>query len=544
MAGEAGSPGGPGSASPDAFVRRATGLVREASWVDAAIYNLAWSSVPFAFAFMLLFGLPFYPGGDLYIATIATFVFSAPIAVVYAMLNAAMPRSGGEYVWVSRILHPALGFASNLSWTFWVTYYISIYATYMATYGIAPLMRVFASYTETGGALDVADFFISSEGILVLGIVMVFFGGLVFVVTRGLASFVRVQKWAFAAWMIGAILLPIIVAAFTSRESFLSNFDSYVSALGGPPGASSAMLASAAYTPPPLDWGQSLLLVTLPFYAVGFIFPSVYFSGEIRSAPRTTFASISGAQVLATILLLLLAAAFLGRIGETPLASLGLADLSAIGLGFPVYYVEAAAIASGNLVIGLLITLGMVALFLIYVPQSMIMVSRNLFAWSFDRLLPERVADVSPRTHTPVVASSIIVIVALVIAAVLAYNPEYTALVGLFGLVLTYATVAVAAIAFPYRMRAAYASSPYTGRILGLPSITFVGILALLGSGAIVTILLLDVNSGTSLELNPTRVWLSLGIFLVGIPLYYVIRAIQRGRGVNVDLAFRQVPPE
>ena len=38
--------------------------------------------------------------------------------------------------------------------------------------------------------------------------------------------------------------------------------------------------------------------------------------------------------------------------------------------------------------------------------------TRCLFAWSFDRLLPERVATVSERTHSPVNATLITAIVA------------------------------------------------------------------------------------------------------------------------------------
>jgi hypothetical protein len=34
------------------------------------------------------------------------------------------------------------------------------------------------------------------------------------------------------------------------------------------------------------------------------------------------------------------------------------------------------------------------------------------------------------------------------------------------------------------------------------------------------------------------------GIAVAGITYYYVARAIQRSRGVNIDLAFKTIPPE
>jgi hypothetical protein len=77
-----------------------------------------------------------------------------------------------------------------------------------------------------------------------------------------------------------------------------------------------------------------------------------------------------------------------------------------------------------------------------------------------------------------------------------------------------------------------------------VPIITLVGVLSLLTMGGAVAILLLDPNSGTHWELNTNRVLLGAGIFLAGLPLFYVIRAIQRARGVDIELAYREIPPE
>ena len=153
----------PGS-SDRFFTRQATGLVREVSWVDAAIYNLIWSSVPLSIAFILAFGPAFYVGGDLAIATVIAFVLALPCAVLYAVLSAAVPRSGGDYTWVSRTLHPSLGFASNVGFSFWATFFIGIYAVYLGFYGIGPVLRVAAVYSDNSSILNASDFFFSSTG--------------------------------------------------------------------------------------------------------------------------------------------------------------------------------------------------------------------------------------------------------------------------------------------------------------------------------------------------------------------------------------------
>jgi amino acid transporter len=236
---------------------------------------------------------------------------------------------------------------------------------------------------------------------------------------------------------------------------------------------------------------------------------------------------------------------FLAAIGRPFLAALGLApDLGAYGLGFIPLFPELAVIASGNLLFGLIIVLGFVIGFILWIPQTTILVSRGLFAWSFDRLIPERVAEVNPRTHSPVVATLIIMGLALISVAILAFNPELTALVGLFGLTLTYFAVSIAGILFPYRLPGTFAASPYPGRVGGVPIVSIVAAISLVASAIIATILLRDVNSGTSWELNRGTVLLALGVFLAGLPIYYLLRAIQRGRGVDVDLAYKEIPPD
>ena len=124
------------TASSGFFVRNATGLVREVSWLDAAMYNMIWASVPLAIAFLLLFGTAFYVGGNLYLACLFAFLVTIATGFLYAMMTAIIPRSGGDYTWISRTLSPPLGFMSNLSWNFWITFFVGLYAAYTTAYGL------------------------------------------------------------------------------------------------------------------------------------------------------------------------------------------------------------------------------------------------------------------------------------------------------------------------------------------------------------------------------------------------------------------------
>ncbi len=535
---------GVGAPDDQVFVRRATGLIREASALDATIYNLIWASIPIALVLVFLYGPAFYTNANLYVGTIAAAVLALPIALLYAFLASAMPRSGADYVWVSRTIHPALGFMSNLSFNFWVTYFIGVYATLLGTWGLSSVFRVLAAYTGRAGFLDVADFFVTEWGVFLLGCALVVFCGGLFILSRGLETFLRFQRWGFILWLVGGILLAGLVLLVTNPDAFAGRFDAYVTSLDGPAGAHAAALQNGAVTRSGATFGGSLLAVTLPYYTMGFLFQSAYFGGEIKRGKGTHLLSIPGSVVLAALLMLFIIGVYVSRVGMDLLAAIGAADPTSYGLGFAPLYPELAAIAANNVVLALLIVVGFALGFIVWVPQTIILISRSLFAWSFDRLLPEKVAEVNPRTHSPIVATLIIMAAGLVSVGILAFNPDLTALVGLFGLTLTYIVVSIAGLLFPYRQPEVFAASPYTGRVGGIPLVSIVAAVSLVASLIIAVILLRDVNSGTSWEVNRGTVLLAFGVFLAGLPLYYLLRAVQRSRGIDVDLAYKEIPPD
>src|SRR3954464_10414720 len=89
------------------FVRNATGLVREVSKWDALIMNTLGMNVALGAGFMLLQAPVRFPGGRMLLSIVI-----GPVVVAFTLLwlsaefSAAMPPSGGDYVFVSRPLHP------------------------------------------------------------------------------------------------------------------------------------------------------------------------------------------------------------------------------------------------------------------------------------------------------------------------------------------------------------------------------------------------------------------------------------------------------
>lgn len=101
------------------FVRQASGLVRDVSMTNALFFNIAafvGTAIGWAITFYALY--PEWQG--LGISAFAWMALLTSIAcyflgIIFASLTTAMPRSGGDYVFTSRIISPFWGWLE--SWT-------------------------------------------------------------------------------------------------------------------------------------------------------------------------------------------------------------------------------------------------------------------------------------------------------------------------------------------------------------------------------------------------------------------------------------------
>ena len=100
----------PGQAQPQqrgVFTRASSGLVRQVKTVDVMFYG--WEQIGIAYIIFIVFAWQFYPGANLELATLFATVTGVLLAICYAFVSVVYPRSGGDYVAVSRALNPGLG---------------------------------------------------------------------------------------------------------------------------------------------------------------------------------------------------------------------------------------------------------------------------------------------------------------------------------------------------------------------------------------------------------------------------------------------------
>jgi amino acid transporter len=139
-----------GSRTGNLFVRNSTGLVREASAVDATIFNAVISApIGSTIAYSIFFTLVAFPGADTSGVLLITLIINIPVLIMFALLAASMPRVGGDYVWVSRVLSPPLALVSNVAMIFGGLFGAAFFAKFFSVLALGPALVASASCSPT-----------------------------------------------------------------------------------------------------------------------------------------------------------------------------------------------------------------------------------------------------------------------------------------------------------------------------------------------------------------------------------------------------------
>jgi len=182
-----------------------------------------------------------------------------------------------------------------------------------------------------------------------------------------------------------------------------------------------------------------------------------------------------------------------------------------------------------------------------WIPAEMAYTTRSMIAWSFDRVAPDKLGWVSETTHTPIVAISISTGGAVVFMWLIAYK-AVAFLTFIEVLLVIWGTVMVAAVVFPLIRRSLYESSPARNfRVLGVPVMPLTGGIAAAFMGYAFWLLWEDPNAAGPLikpSKMPVEFWITLGAVVAGTAWYLGAKAYRRRRGINISLAFQQIPIE
>jgi APA family basic amino acid/polyamine antiporter len=529
------------TAAPEVFARKATGLRREASARDVFIYNTNNQNVGIGVAFMVLLIPPLYAGASMVTATILAGLLSLPMAGVYAYFASAMPRSGGDYVYISRTLHPFLGFLSSWNWVIWMVAYTGIPAAYLAQYGLSGLCRELGYVFDSPTLVGYGDNFSRKWWIFVAGSLLLTFFAVVFAL--GTRLYFRIQTVTFLIAMTG-VVLGILVLAVKGHSDTVAGFNAYVSGLGGPNDATAAAAKSSGnLQQASFDLKQTLYAMVWPLFITLYAITSSFIGGEVRNAKRSQFLGMPGSIVYVTVLMLLLVLGLGHAAGTTFLGQVGFAPPADLGLGSTPTYNELIAAMVHNQG-WLVLILGVSFCFWTYVwlPINFLASTRAILAWAFDGLFPRKLSEVHDRYHTPIYAIALIWI-ASEVCLYLYVDQIINTLNGIFVWILSFILCSIAAMVFPYRRRDLWQASPWNGSTLGIPNITILG--------AVSTVCLVfceywfwyDPIQGFD-TWGTTLRWVMVLIVPTAAVIYGIAWFTSKQRGVAVDKVFAEIPPE
>jgi len=518
------------SGSTTLFVRNATGLVRELSPFDA--FNLVFSAVliPVGITQVFSFAPTFWPGANVLVSFLLSIPLVLCFGLVYFYFTIAMPRSGGDYVWVSRVLGPGVGFLTNLALTFVFTTWVSFNFTTMMTL-LLPGLGFVAGFSWSPDQLT---------QFLIATVLTIVFAALMVLGTRRVARYMVVTfgiVWiGMAIWLIGL--------AITSHDAFVANFNAHS---GITLSQVTAAAAKAGYSPGNgIDWAGTIFAIIYAFQVfTGFQWTG-YFAGEIKNVRRTATTSIIGALVISAVLYVL--ATFLvyntyGFANFGSLVYLGF-NTSNSPLGFAPYLPA---------LVKFLVLPGFLQVFVAFcfvlsvhwwTPTGFLIATRNLFAWSFDRLAPANVAEVNDRLHTPVVATVVVALWIELLNYLNIYQGLSALLINVIAVMaVAFIAVALAAIVMPFIRPNLFNSAPaiVRARIAGVPWLTLVGVVMLLSWAFVLYVTFATTAFG---KVAPISMIEAFAVPILGAIYYLVIRMVRERQGIHLKAAFQEIPPE
>jgi len=537
------------------FVRKATGMVRSWSVFDAFVY--AFFSINLITLGLYSFSQMYYFEGGMINALIVSALFIFFEVIVYASLISVMPRSGGDYVWQSRILGGAVGFILAVTgWWFILWLWVPLYGDMFRHIVLVPILGVL-------GAKDTALWFAGTQNgaftasLLTLAIVSIF-------ITLGMKTYARIQKFSFYGGMVG-LLIVVVLLLTGSPAAFQSGLEANATSLfDAQPGVYEATvtLGTNAGAITPFSGGALLaVFLVLPYMVFFNLWPNwgATLYGEVRGATdfKRNVTGMGWALGATTLLGILLLFAINKTIGWDFYVQAGGAwwnyawGLSTDAPALPVWPYPAllAAFLTSNKVFQFIVVALMSLWWFGWSGTVFLSSTRVIFAAAFDRLLPERVADVNERTGTPVNALLLMVIPSVFVAYLFSYNIanfQTLTLCSTLVIAVTYLGTTISAIILPYTKPDLYKASPIAKyNVLGIPLITVSGVIF---GGFLVFLLyqwIFDPNAlyGIGIK-NTSSVYYMLSMYVLAAVIYYGFKSARKRQGIDLDKVHAEIPAE
>lgn len=522
---------------------------------SAFAYNILNIGVIFPWVYITT--IAFFPGASVWAGILITGIFTGFLAVVYAGLASAMPRTGGDYVFQSRTLRPWLGFA--IVSTMIITMFLQWQALggfLVSVLGIYPLLTGLGITTGNAILVEWGAWFLTSVGVTVTTMVASTIAALVLI--KGFRLFVQLQWVMWYGFLVSYIVI-VVMFVLTPTATFISRYNGAATLIAGAgPNAYQNILTTAVatgFTPSrSFDMLGMLLVTPVALTSLGWVGYAQEQAGEIQGAQslrNQMFINLGGGLVSAAMMAVL-AFVMVTSVDQNWLGAAYLNSFnSATAPPILPWFSNLAMVLTDNPIVLFLMIIGILLNAIQVVFNVIIGWTRVAVAMSIDGVLPRMVSKVSPRTHTPVNAHVIFLILGGFIYAYV-YNMvpgyySYTLAVTAVATVM-YIGTAVGGAIFPRTRREVYRTSPIAKYKVGpIPLITICGIIAAAFSLWMLYWYITEPFLGIadlSKGLDGVKSLLVMIAIFVGWVVYYFVRRWYLKRiGIDLELAYKEVPP-
>ncbi len=531
------------------FVRRASGLTRSVSPWSALVYAFVCPTMTFAFLY-------YYQEQTAYVGALGwatSFLVIAlfPIALIYVFMSLSMPRSGGEYIYVSRILNPLLGFIACWTLTIVGINWSGLLSQWAVNWGLGNfflaegLGQHNATLTSWGKYLSVTT---PDHRWVIWILASLVLASAFLVMSLGTKWVMRAMWVVLAVQWIMLLTFIIISLVLGGQAHTIAGFEKVqgirwsevtqaVHQVSG--GAGLPMIALAATIWAGLAWVNLSTLGST--YAANI-------SGEIKKVNVAMPLSQIGSMALFFVYWIVFTLVANHGLGVNTIRALSYIDTQGKATGMlntvPVISYMVVWMTQNWFLVAVAGPLG----FLIATWGGVLGLSfapvRNLFAFSFDGLLPGWVNKVS-RNGSPNRAVLLAFLMAWVIMTISVFTTwwsfiTYTVTIWMVGWVI----LGIAAMVFPYVRKDIFEKSPalVQSRFLGIPWITILGLMGTIVAAVSIYATFLV---GTTPTFNTKNLaWTSLVFILAPIVIYFIATIWQRRKGVDMAKRFKTVPPD
>ncbi|BDR92884.1 APC family permease [Vulcanisaeta souniana] len=501
------------------FVRESTGLVREVGPFRLLLMSMGYNgflTIPFVY----LAGLYLYGAGSIaYAALVVSWLMFIPGALLWYYITRQYPRTAGDYVYFSR-LSPPIGFAAWFNFTVGEMLYDAV----LVYFAIAQLGTVMQALNN-----PLASVVLNPRNEFILAVILITVLIMVNVVSAraGLTMFAVMSLAALATFIASAIYvlsLPrgIIEGSLGIEYLKAANEANKVSVTGGLYG----LFGMVAFTT--AVWAYMNYPVTI--------------GGEIRRDRLTVLLGIIGVLVLGGLFFTLFVAAFLKGFGLR--FYVGASYMSAYGLDNGYILVNPGAdLALMHTPIAIALAYSSVLWYIAPVAGVIVQISRYLLAFSMDRVLPMALSYVSLRTHSPIMAHLVDLVVTIALIYILILTPLSSALlyaIDLDALVLLVFTFVVSILLALVMHVRGIIKLEASKRLLITLDLVYLMVLSIFVYYWLTQSQYYLLITGSPLQLLAE----SSIIFIVGLVVFAAASYIRSKEGIPLSLTYAEIPPE